>query len=263
MDTCNRPSVADPASLFYFDVVTRLRAAALPFLVGGAFAYSRYSGIDRPTKDLDLFVMPSDVPRAFALFEASGYRTELPFPHWLGKVRYGEHFMDIIFGSGNGLAEVDALWFDHAVEHTVLGERLLLCPPEEMIWSKAFIQERERHDGADVLHLFRELGHSLDWHRLLTRFGEHWPVLFAHIVLFRYVYPDKRDEIPEWVVEELSRRFTEEHEEPRHICRGTLLSREQYLHDLHRLRYEDARLRPAGRMTRAEIEIWTAAIGAK
>ena len=41
-----------------------------------------------------------------------------------------------------------------------------LCPPEEMIWSKAFVQERERFDGADVLHVFRTLGRTLSWDRL-------------------------------------------------------------------------------------------------
>jgi hypothetical protein len=139
-----------------------------------------------------------------------------------------------------------------------------LCPAEEMIWSKAFIQERERHDGADVLHLLRQLGPTLDWHRLLTRFDEHWPVLFAHIVLFRFVYPDMRDRVPTWVVEELTRRFVEQPPESKHVCRGTLLSREQYLHDLDRLNYADARLVvEGGGMTPEEIEIWTAAISDK
>ena len=31
----------------------------------------------------------------------------------------------------------------------------LVVPAEEMIWSKAFIQERERFDGADIHHLLR------------------------------------------------------------------------------------------------------------
>ena len=30
-----------------------------------------------------------------------------------------------------------------------------LIPAEEMIWSKAFIMERERYDGADVAHILR------------------------------------------------------------------------------------------------------------
>jgi hypothetical protein len=44
------------------------------------------------------------------------------------------------------------------------------------------------------------------------------------------------------------------------VCYGTLLSREQYLHDLHEWKYRDGRERPEGPMTREEIDIWTAAI---
>jgi hypothetical protein len=42
-----------------------------------------------------------------------------------------------------------------------------------MIWSKAFIMERERFDGADVMHLIHENANRLDWNRLLERFGQH------------------------------------------------------------------------------------------
>ena len=37
----------------------------------------------------------------------------------------------------------------------VLDKEVKLCPPEEIIWSKSFIMERERFDGADINHLLR------------------------------------------------------------------------------------------------------------
>ena len=46
------------------------------------------------------------------------------------------------------------------------------------------------------------------------------------------------------------------------VCYGTLLSREQYLHDVQSLKYRDGRETPAGSMTREEIEIWTRGIEA-
>jgi hypothetical protein len=30
-----------------------------------------------------------------------------------------------------------------------------MCPPEEMIWSKVHVQERERYNGAGVIHVAR------------------------------------------------------------------------------------------------------------
>ena len=44
------------------------------------------------------------------------------------------------------------------------------------------------------------------------------------------------------------------------LCRGTLLSRAQYLLDVERWGYRDARLQPSGTMTAEEIELWTARI---
>lgn len=261
MQTCSSLLADSPAPAFYIDVLTRLEAAGVPFLIGGAFALTRYTSIHRDTKDLDVFTRPDDTPRALEVMAAAGYRTELTFPHWLGKIFGSECFIDIIFSSGNGVARVDDVWFENAPEAQLLGLDLKLCPPEEMIWSKAFIQERERFDGADVAHLLLTAGPSLDWHRLLARFGDHWPVLFGHLVMFRYIYPDQHEQIPEWVTRELAARFAQQRPESAHVCRGTLLSREQYLWDLDELHYEDARLRPRGGMSRSEIQIWTAAIG--
>ena len=45
-------------------------------------------------------------------------------------------------------------------------------------------------------HLLRETGPALDWPRLLMRFGDYWRVLLSHIILFGFVYPDKRQNVP-------------------------------------------------------------------
>ena len=245
------------------DALKKLLDTGIPFLVGGAFAFSHYAHVPRETKDIDIFVKPEDLARVLDTFEKLGYETCTPFPHWLGKIHRGEHFMDVIFGSGNGVARVDDLWFDHAPRVNVLGHIVRLSPVEEMIWSKAFILERERYDGADVAHLLRETGPSLDWPRLLMRFGDHWRVLLSHVILFGFIYPDKRQNVPAWVMEELIRRLTVSRPNLLNdVCYGTLLSREQYLHDLDRLKYHDGRLEPLGTMTEEQIRVWTEAITA-
>jgi hypothetical protein len=254
----------DPLAAFYAEALDILEAGGISFLVGGTFAFARYTAMDRETKDLDIFVRHSDVARTLELFAKANYRTELPYPHWLAKVWRGESAMDIVFSSGNGIARVDDEWFTHAAESLVLGRRLRLCPPEEIIWSKAFVQERERYDGADVLHLIREVGRDLDWQRLIARFGDHWPVLLSHLVLFSFVYPDHRDAVPVGLLTELAGRLAQQAADPHNrLCFGTLLSREQYLYDLERPGYLDARVQPYGRMTPEEIQIWTEAIAKK
>ena len=79
-----------------------------------------------------------------------------------------------------------------------------------MIWSKAFIMERERFDGADVLHVILRCGGALDWPRLLRRFDTHWRVLFSHLVVFGFVYPGEQTSIPPWVMDQLLARMQNE-----------------------------------------------------
>jgi hypothetical protein len=249
---------------FYKRAARVLLDAEVDFLVGGAFALAHYTDVARDTKDLDLFVRPEDAERALAALADAGYETETPFPHWLGKAHHEGHFVDVIFSSGNGVAMVDDLWFEHAQRGRVFELDVLICPAEEILWSKAFILERERFDGADVNHLLRDRGAKLDWERLLLRFGEHWRVLLGHLVFFGYVYPGERHRVPGWVMDELLDRLAEEGRKapPRgRVCQGTLLSREQYLLDVEHLGYKDARItRPEVHMTKRDVITWTNAI---
>jgi hypothetical protein len=260
-------AVLDPDTRdYYCRAIETLRQSRVPFLVGGAYAFERYTGIARHTKDFDIFVRPADLDRTLEVFKDAGYHTELAFPHWLGKAFCSGDFIDVIFGSGNGVAVVDDEWFEHAVEASVLGIPLQLCPAEEMIWSKAFIQERERFDGADVAHVLRAQAEHLDWERLLRRFGARWRVLLSHLTLFGFIYPAERDKIPAAVMEALLERMQKEVRTPaptERVCQGTILSREQYLVDVERWGYADARLAPRGAMSQQDVDHWTAAIDSK
>lgn len=259
-------NLAPQARAFYRDALRTLTRARLPFLVGGAYGFERYTGIARHTKDLDIFVRPADCERVLALFVAKGDFVDLRFPHWLGKVYRGDYFIDVIFSSGNAVAEVDDRWFEHARRGMVLGVRTKLCPPEEMIWSKAYIMERERYDGADIAHLLRACAADLDWPRLLERFTKDWPLLLAYLVLFGYIYPAERALIPARVMRTLLKRLQHEQkiQAPKErVCRGTLLSREQFLPDIRRWKYKDARLTPSGKMSPEAVAHWTAAISGK
>ena len=102
----------------------------------------------------------------------------------------------------------------------------------------------------------------MDWPRLVARFGEHWPVLLGHLVSFHFVYPDHRDAVPAGLMADMAARLAAQPKDAHNrVCYGTLLSREQYLHDVRVLGYVDARLQPHGTMTPDEVAKWTDAIG--
>lgn len=246
---------------FFRTVLGQFLDSGIPFLVGGGYAMKRHTGLRRPARDLDVFVLPSDVDRALGTFAALDYKVELTFPHWLGKIYMGRSYVDVIFSSGNGLASVDSLWFEHAVDDVVLGQSVKDCPAEEMIWSKGFVMERERYDGADVNHLLLARGRELDWDRLLHRSEPHPLVLLSHLTLFLFVYPAQSRVVPPVVWQTLLGRLDEERRrspEAGLVCRGPLLSRAQYLDALDR-GYADPRLAPQGNLRHGDVAIWTKA----
>ncbi len=251
------------STAFYRRVLSILNASGVPFLVGGALACTCYTGIERHTKDVDLFIRGGDFPRVREVLLQAGHDTELTYPHWLAKVRGGDYFLDLIFSSGNGVSAVDDAWFEHAISAELLGLAVRIAPAEETIWSKAFVMERERYDGADIAHLLYACAERLDWPRLVERFGPHWRVLLSHLVLFGFVYPDRRGSVPAWVMDRLLDRLREEQQAPppaEQVCQGTLLSREQYLDDIEQQGLRDARLAPLGQMAPREVAVWTEAI---
>ncbi len=141
-----------------------------------------------------------------------------------------------------------------------LGFPVQLMPIEEMIWSKAFLMERERFDGADVLHLIRARQKEIDWPRLALPLRR----TLARAAVAPRALPVR---LPERacsadVIDELLDRAKHE---PKadvgiRLCRGPLLSRAQYLVDVERWNYVDAREVPLGTMTPEEIDVWTKAI---
>lgn len=251
---------------FYRDVLETLNAASLPYLIGGAYALNHYSGINRETHDLDIFIKREDYKNISNALTDAGFFTELTYPHWLGKIIHKEIVIDLVFSSGNGIAVVDDDWFNNAEPAQLFGISTRVCPAEESIWSKAYIMEKERFDGADIAHLILAKGPELDWSRLLQRFDSHWRLLLSHLCLFGFIYPHHRHTVPQWLMNQLTQKLTQETTTPSptdDICGGTLLSRQQYLNDIQQWGYRDARLRPYGNMSPCDAEHWTKAINEK
>lgn len=232
------------ATAQYGRALSRLIESGARVLVGGAYAMRVYVGISRWTKDLDLFSPRSEVARVLAVLEEDGWKVELTDPVWLAKARLDGLLIDVLFNSGNGLHPVDESWFQRAPQAVLFGAPVRLVPVEEMILVKAYVQTRDRYDGADIHHLILKHGQRMDWKRLLDLLGAHWEVLLAHLVNFRFVYPSEHDAVPAWLWRDLLRRAQEQIECPPvadRVCRGTLFSRSEYEIDVREWGYRDAR----------------------
>jgi hypothetical protein len=228
----------------YKRALAALNQGGIPFVVSGAYAIYEHTGIYRETKDLDIFVEPAQVVPAARVLKKAGFRMRLEQPHWLAKATLGDHFVDIIYGMGNGLALIDPDWYQHSSPAILAANPVRVAPAEELIWHRLFISERHRQDMADIVHLILCRGDKLEWDRLVAKTGPHWPVLLAHLQMFSYVYPEATSRIPRHVMEQLLDRAREDLDRPRSgelITRGTLISRFSFTIDVHEWGLRDLR----------------------
>jgi hypothetical protein len=229
----------------YRRALEAVNAANVPYVVAGAYAIYEHTGIYRKTKDLDLFFEPGSIIAAAAALRGAGFVTKLEDTHWLAKAVMGDYFVDLIYGMGNGVETIDEDWMRYSRPGVLAATPVRIAPAEELIWHRLFINERHRHDMSDVVHLILCLGESLDWARLVKRTGEHWPLLLAQLLMFHYVYPAHRSNVPEWVLDELLQRAHDERKSEGPVdldmTRGPLVSRFSFEIDLREWGFFDPR----------------------
>jgi len=230
------------AQAFYREAIMLLEESGADFMLGGGFATFHYTGMFRDTKDLDVFCLPADYPKILKHFSQKGFQTELTDVRWLAKIFKGEYFVDIIFNSVNNICTVDETWFQHAGHGQFAGLSVKFLGVEELIWCKAYVQNRERYDGADINHIILKYGKNVNWERLLKRLNAHWHLLLAHLILFQFVYPsDFHEIIPRWLFDELMKRAHEQYDLPptvERVCRGPVIDNTQYSVDIKEWDYK-------------------------
>jgi len=239
------PSLFEPpaeAVDFYVESLRLLKESGIPFLLSGTYALSCFTGITRPTKDLDVFCKPSDAPRILAFFKGKGLEIEMEDERWIGKVWRGEHFFDVIFNISSASIPITDDWFNEVYEAEVYGTRVRVTPPTQFILSKLFLQTRYRYDGADIVHTILIKHDEIDWRWLLAQMELYWEVLLINVLNFRFVYPTERDLIPRWLYDELLERLRAQDEMPPasiKICRGRLISPTDYVVDVSEWGFAD------------------------
>ena len=221
--------------LFYTEVIEELAGSDIPFLLSGTYALTFYTGLVRPTKDVDLFATAGDCLKILSYAKARGFDVEIVDDRWLARITRGEIFVDVIFNMPTASTHVTEDWFDNAPRAKLFGSELLLVPPTEFVWSKMFVQDRYRYDGADVAHMILKRHGEIDWRRLLNHMELHWEVLLMHLLNFRYIYPSERSAVPQWLLDELLDRISVQNSIPppgMKVCRGRIFSPRDYQVDI-------------------------------
>jgi len=187
----------------YEQVVAEAKARGIELAFGGAFAAAVYKGLWRDTKDMDLYVVPEDRDEMIEVLTVCGMRDYfdmVPYDRrWIYRGYFEGIIVDIIWGMANQRATVDRRWLDAGPRVEFGGETVNVLPPEEMIWSKLYVMQRERCDWPDILNLIHAVGPVMDWRHLLERVGEDAPLLRGVLSVFQWVCPERAAELPKWI----------------------------------------------------------------
>ncbi len=228
------PDFPPEQRLLFQEVLRLFNDRGIPYVVSGAFALQRHTGIWRDTKDLDLFLPAEHAGAALQALADDGFETAVPDPVWLAKAHRNDYYVDLITGMSNAAIIVDQSWIDRGAPYNVVGVASRVLAAEELIASKLFVTRRERFDGADIAHVIHGTRGELDWPRLLHLAADNWEVLLWVLILFRYCYPAHTDYVPRRIWDDLMSRFQQAiaHSDPSAPFRGSLVDDKMFAIDV-------------------------------
>jgi hypothetical protein len=185
----------------YRTAIESARNAGLRFMLGGGFGLAIYTGRWRNTKDIDFYILPRDREPMIAALSNAGfvdYFEQRPYdPGWIYRSTREGIIVDIIWSMANRRAEVDEIWFERAHPVQIREESMQVIPPEELLWCKLYILQRDHFDWTDIFNLLQTAGPQLDWDHLLHRVGPDRALLQAALTVFSWLSPNRAREFPE------------------------------------------------------------------
>jgi hypothetical protein len=189
----------------YQRAIQEARARNVRFAMGGAFALAAYTHHWRNTKDLDFYVLPEARDTMVEVLSGIGlddYFDVLPYQrHWIYRAHNGTTIVDVIWMMANSRAEVDDAWLERGPLVVARGETLRVAPPEEMMWGKIYVMQRDRCDWGDIFNLIHATGPSLDWDHLIARLDGDTQLLGGVLSVFSWLAPQRAHDLPRdlWV----------------------------------------------------------------
>ncbi len=202
-------SIVDEDWSVYEPVLNRAERSGMRFALGGAFALAAYTNHLRNTKDLDIYVLPSDRERMIAIVGQCGLEDYFPRAaydrNWIYRSYCRSQIVDVIWAMPNRRSSVDEQWLTRGPLLEIRGYALRAIPIEELFWAKMYVMQRDRCDWPDVLNLLYHSGPKIDWKHLLARIGDDFPLLRALLMIFRWLCAERVELLPAWLWDEVGK----------------------------------------------------------
>lgn len=175
----------------------------VPCAFGGAFAVATYTGKWRNTKDMDLYVLPSDKERMKEAFAGAGledyFSVNTYDRSWIFRGHADGIIVDTIWAMANHRTEVDRDWLERGPQVQFGNRSVPVVPPEELIWSKLYVLQKDRSDWPDILNILDATGPFLNWRRLASRLAADAPLLSGVLLVYRWLSPEGAARLPKWI----------------------------------------------------------------
>jgi hypothetical protein len=184
----------------YRTAIHVLREAGVRSMLGGGFALATFTGRWRDTKDIDFYIHPEDRDAAVSALLRAGFADYFPLrPYdrkWIYRTTRSGVIVDIIWAMANQRARVDECWFRRAGSVQVRDEQVNVLPPEEFMWCKLYVMQRDHCDWPDVFNLVYAIGPRLDWDHLMDRLEEDLPLLKGFLSVYSWLCPRTAQKLP-------------------------------------------------------------------
>jgi Uncharacterised nucleotidyltransferase len=133
------------------------------FALGGSYALWAH-GAPEPVHDVDLVVAEADADSAARTLAEAGFEIERTPEDWLFKAHAGEAMVDVLHRLAG--VEVDADLLGRAEEREVIGIRIPVLPPTEMVTVKLLSLSEHHCNFENLLPSVRAVREQLDWDRI-------------------------------------------------------------------------------------------------
>ena len=133
------------------------------FALGGSYALWVH-GAPEPVHDVDMVVAEADAEHAARTLGEAGFDIERTPEDWLLKARTGDALVDVLHRLCGEPVHGDLL--ARAEAHDVLGVRIPVLPPTEMVSVKLRSLTEHYCDFAALLPAVRAVRERLDWTRI-------------------------------------------------------------------------------------------------
>jgi hypothetical protein len=174
--------------------VPALRAAEIPFMLGGSMAVWAYGGPE-PTNDLDLMLREQDAERALQALAQTGMRTGHPPEEWLVKAWHGDVLIDLIYGP-RGLPITDEV-LARSLVRNLSALRVQVMALEDVLTTKLLALDEHQLDLAWLLQISRAVREQVDWDALRARTdGSPYAAAFFTLVERLGVVSEDRGGVP-------------------------------------------------------------------